>query len=80
VERERLAQDALQKKLLRLRKAIAGAAQAGDYTAESCRAENVGSMLDLLAAHFEALEGWVRRIDDAEEPGLEVRNSPPHPT
>jgi hypothetical protein len=69
LERERLAQDALQKKLLRLRKAIAGAAQAGDYTAESCRAESVASMLDLLAAHFEALEGWVRRLDDAEAGG-----------
>lgn len=64
VERERLAQDELLKKLLRLQKAIAGAARAGDYTAESCRAEKVVTMVDLLAAHFEALEGWTRRHPD----------------
>jgi hypothetical protein len=33
-------------------------------TARSCQAESIGTMLDLLAEHFEAMRGWHQRHGD----------------
>ena len=63
-ERERQAQAVFAGRLQRLKEAVDDAARAGDVTARNCRAETVGTMLDLLAEHFEGLRGWHQRHGD----------------
>lgn len=57
-ERERRAVEVFAGRLERLKVAVDEAARAGDVTARNCQAESVGTLLDLLAEHFEVLRGW----------------------
>jgi hypothetical protein len=43
----------LEATLTRLQKVVEEAAQAGDETAQGCRSESVGGMLEKLVRHFE---------------------------
>jgi hypothetical protein len=63
-ERERQAQAVFAGRLQRLKTAVEEAARSGDVTARNCQAESIGTMLDLLAEHFEALRGWHQRHGD----------------
>lgn len=60
-ERERQAVEVFAGRLQRLKAAVDEAARSGDVTARNCQAETVGTLLDLLAEHFEALRGWRER-------------------
>lgn len=64
LERERQSHELFAGRLQRLKSAVDEAARSGDVTARNCQAESVGTMLDLLAEHFEALRGWHQRHGD----------------